>query len=50
MHESKVLLAHESVTTVIRNPLLRLGLERILYDLGLPAASSVKTTGGLKAD
>ena len=35
MHESKVLLTHECVTTVIRNPLLRLGLERILDDLGL---------------
>jgi two-component system nitrate/nitrite response regulator NarL len=35
MHESNALLDQECVTTVIRNPLLRLGLERVLDDLGL---------------
>jgi len=39
MRESKVFLAHECVTTVIRNPLLRLGFERILDDLGLTSVT-----------
>lgn len=47
MHESKVLLAHECVTTVIRNPLLRLGLERIHDDLGLTSVTHHDGSVGL---
>lgn len=37
--ESALLLPHESVTTIIRNPLLRIGLDHTLHELGITSVS-----------